>query len=190
MTGSRADAAAGEDRLAELLGGVAAGDRNALADLYADTSAQLLGIVHRVLHRRDLAEEVLHDAYLRIWHNAATYAPERGRALTWMVAIARHAAFDRLRRGRRELPLDQLPDYDETPDDAPDPHARMLESAEGQALVDCLSQLDPEPRQCILLAYHHGLTHQELARRFDRPLGTVKSWVRRALLRLRDCLGA
>jgi RNA polymerase sigma-70 factor (ECF subfamily) len=172
-----------------LLTAVAGSDRNALAELYARTAPRLLGLVMRMLHRRDIAEEILHDAYLRIWHNAAAFSPQRGTAMTWMVAIARNAALDRLRRQRREVPLDELPDYEAPTDEAKGPAALALASAEGRALAACLEQLDPEQRNCVLLAYHHGLTHEELAARLGRPAGTVKSWIRRSLLRLRQCLG-
>lgn len=173
--------------LAALLGQVAAGDRNALAELYSRTSAPLLGLVVRMLQRREVAEEVLHDAYLRIWHNAATFSPQRGSATSWMVAIVRNAALDRLRRQRREVPLESLPDYDEPHAEGGDPAAAPA-SAEGRALADGLGQLEAEQRNCLLLAYYHGLTHEELAQRLERPLGTVKSWIRRSLLRLRQSL--
>jgi RNA polymerase sigma-70 factor (ECF subfamily) len=173
--------------LSALLAQVAAGDRNALAELYSRTSAQLLGLVVRMLHRRDVAEEVLHDAYLRIWHNAATFSPQRGSAMSWMVAIVRNAALDRLRRQRREVPLESLADYDE-PSAEPEGPTAVLATAERRALADCLGQLEAEQRNCLLLAYYHGLTHEELAQRLARPMGTVKSWIRRSLLRLRQCL--
>ena len=172
-----------------LLGQVAGGDRNALAELYARTAPQLLGLVARMLHRRDVAEEVLHDAYLRIWHNAATFSAQRGTAMSWMVAIVRNAALDRLRRQRREVPLESLPDYDAPAGGAWGPAASAVASAEGRALADCMGQLEAEQRNCLLLAYYHGLTHEELAQRLGRPMGTVKSWIRRSLLRLRQCLG-
>lgn len=164
-----------------LLAAVAASDRNALAELYSRTAPQILGVVSRMLPRREVAEEILHDAYLRIWHNAATFSPQRGSAMAWMVAIARNAALDRLRRQRREIPLEDLPDYDAPADEPNGPGA--------QALAGCLQELDLEQRNCILLAYYHGLTHDELAQRLGRPVGTVKSWIRRSLLRLRKCLG-
>jgi RNA polymerase sigma-70 factor (ECF subfamily) len=109
--------------------------------------------------------------------------------MTWMVAIARNAALDRLRRQRREVPLDELPGYDTAADEADGPAALALASAEDRALADCLARLDAEQRNCVLLAYYHGLTHDELAQRLSRPIGTVKSWIRRSLLRLRQCLG-
>jgi RNA polymerase sigma-70 factor (ECF subfamily) len=171
-----------------LLTQVAGGDRNALAELYARTAPQLLGLVMRMLQRRDVAEEILHDAYLRIWHNAAAFSAQRGPAMSWMAAIVRNAALDRLRRQRREVPLDALPDYDTLIDEADGPAAAALASAEGRALADCLGRLEAEQRNCLLLAYYHGLTHEELAQRLGRPMGTVKSWIRRSLLRLRQCL--
>jgi RNA polymerase sigma-70 factor (ECF subfamily) len=183
-------ATAGEPDLAALLRLVAQGDRPALAALYAQASPQLLGLVIRMLHRRDIAEEVLHDAFLRIWHNAATFAPTLGSPMTWMTVIVRNAALDRLRRARREVSLDALPDYEERADERPDPFQQMIGTAEGRALAECLKTLETDQRSCLMLAYWHGLTHEELAQRLQRPLGTVKSWVRRSLLRLRQCLEA
>jgi RNA polymerase sigma-70 factor (ECF subfamily) len=177
-----------DGELADLLSSVASGDRNALADLYSRTSAQLLGIVVRMLHRREVAEEVLHDAFLRIWHNAPSFSAARGAPMTWMTAIARNAALDRLRRQRREVPLEDLPGYEEQEDEAPGPFEQMAASVEGRALADCLRQLEPEQRGCLLMAYYHGLTHDELAQRLRRPLGTIKSWIRRSLVRLKRCL--
>ncbi|HMR30744.1 MAG TPA: sigma-70 family RNA polymerase sigma factor [Geminicoccaceae bacterium] len=164
-----------------LLSQVAGGDRNALAELYARTAPQLLGLVVRMLQRREIAEEVLHDAYLRVWHNAATFSAQRGTAMSWMTAIVRNAALDRLRRQRREVPLESLPDHDTPSVGSGGPAA--------SALVDGLGQLEAEQRNCLLLAYYHGLTHEELAQRLDRPLGTVRSWIRRSMLRLGECLG-
>lgn len=172
-----------------LLAHVAAGDRNALAELYSRTAAQMLGLVIRMIPRREAAEEILHDAYLRIWHNAATFSSQRGSAMSWMVAIVRNAALDRLRRQRRDVPLEELPEYDAEPDEADGPAADAIATADGRMLADCLGQLELDQRNCLLLAYYHGLTHEELAQRLDRPMGTVKSWIRRALLRLRQGLG-
>lgn len=174
--------------LSGLLTAVAAQDRKALARLYDATAPQLLGVIHRLVRRRDLAEEILHDVFLRVWERAASYAPERGPAMAWLVSVARHAALDTLRRRQREVALDEVPGYAETADPEPDPYQRMIRTAAGRALADCLDQLETEQRYCIVLAYHEGLTHEELAARLARPLGTVKSWVRRGLQRLRRCL--
>jgi RNA polymerase sigma-70 factor (ECF subfamily) len=185
MTAAAPDDAAA---LSSLLAGVAAQDRRALSQLYAATAPQLLGIIQRLVRRRDLAEEILHDVFLRVWERAASFAPERGSAMAWLISVARHAALDALRRRAREVPLDDVPGHADREDPDPDPFQRMLQSVEGQALARCLDELEDEQRACIVLAYQQGLTHEEMARRLARPLGTVKSWVRRALLRLRRCL--
>jgi RNA polymerase sigma-70 factor (ECF subfamily) len=175
--------------LATLLRAMAGGDRPAFAELYRITAPQLFGVALRMLQRRDWAEETVHDAYLRIWQRAGAYAPAKGTALGWLCAIVRNAALDRLRRQRRELPLDAAPEYEDLADEAPGPLDQLMATSDGQALARCLDTVEPESRQCLVLAYWEGLTHEELARRTGRPLGTVKSWIRRALVRLRDCLG-
>lgn len=174
-----------ETALAAWLGAVARRDTDALAVVYGQTSGRLLGVLVRLLRRRELAEEVLHDVYLKVWDRAASFEPERGAAMAWLIAIARHAALDHLRRQRRE-PTDELPIGPLEPADPRDPAAG---AAARRALEACLQELEPEPRRCVVLAYQVGLTYDELAARFDRPLNTVKSWVRRSLLRLRQCLG-
>jgi RNA polymerase sigma-70 factor (ECF subfamily) len=143
----------------------------------------------RMLHRQEAAEEVLHDAYLRIWHNAANFVPARGSPMTWMMAIARGTALERLRRHRREVPLDELPDYGPPADGGPDPVRRLAESEDGAALAAALDTLEPGQRDCLLLAYYHGLSYDELAQGLEQPVGSVRSWIRRALLRLRQRLG-
>lgn len=176
------------DDLGDLLAAVATRDRAALAELYAATAPQLLGVILRLVRRRDLAEEVLHDAYLRVWERASTFAPERGSAMGWLVSVSRHAALDTVRRRRREVPLDDMPGHAEREDPDPTPFQQMLRGAEGHALARCLEELEAEQRTCILLAFQDGLTHEQMAARLAKPLGTVKSWVRRGLLRLRRCL--
>jgi RNA polymerase sigma-70 factor (ECF subfamily) len=187
---SRRDAREDEAQaLNGLLVAAGQGDRNALAELHARTCPRLLAVVVRMLHRPEAAEEVLHDAYLRIWHNAANFVPARGPALTWMMAIARGTALERLRRHRREVPLDELPDYGPTQDDRPDPLASLETSDDGKALAAALAALEAGQRDCLLLAYYHGLTYEELAKGLEQPAGSVKSWIGRALLQLRQRLG-
>lgn len=165
-------------------------DTDALALLYGQTSGRLLAVLVRILRRREVAEEVLHDVYLKVWDRAGSFVPGRGAAMAWLVAIARHAALDHLRRHRREavgVEDDMAALMAEEAGGSPDP-ADL--SASRRALQACLDQLEPEPRRCVLLAYHGGLTYEEMARQLDRPVNTVKSWVRRSLLRLRQCLEA
>ena len=182
------------DPLEGLLAAVARGDRGAFADLYAATSAQLFALLLRMLQRRDWAEEALQDCYVRIWQKAEGYTPDRGAPLAWLTTIARYRALD-LMRARR--PEDTESSFDP---DRPSPLERADEgrSPEDQAvahegigrLEDCMQGLIEEQRRSVLLAYYEGYTHSELARRMKAPVGTVKSWVRRGLLQLRDCMGA
>lgn len=158
-------------------------DIEALALLYGRTSRHVLPVLKHMLRRRDLAEEALHDVYLKAWERAASYDPARGSVMAWLTAIARSTALDQLRRQRREL---QLTEEDGALDLVPALPADA--SVERRALRACLDELEPDPRRCVLLAYQGGFTYEEMARRLDRPVNTIKSWVRRSLLRLRQCL--
>ena len=188
---SHAEAGSDEAALRLWLAAVGRGEQQALAVLYGRTSAHLFAILLRMLKQWDRAEEALHEVYLKVWRNADGYDPERGPAMAWLVGVARHTALDKLRRMRRELALDDVAEVVEEPaDDGAGPLAAALAAAEARSLQACLEELEPEPRACILLAYWEGLTHEELARRVQRPVGTVKSWLRRSLVRLRQCLEA
>jgi len=176
------------DQLAELLSATAAGDRAAFARLYQETSDRLFAVALRILRRRDLAEDVLQDAYLAIWKKAGQYQAGRGRPLAWMATIVRYRAIDRLRASGRaaEAQPSAVEDLEAEGDcaDWQEPQALAI------GLSRCLERLQPKQRDAILLAFYHGFTHEELAVRLDVPLGTVKSWVRRGLMQLKDCLDA
>ncbi|SME94934.1 RNA polymerase, sigma subunit, ECF family [Tistlia consotensis] len=175
--------------LAPLLAACAAGDRAAFATLYQASSAKLFGVALRILRRDDWARDVVQDAYLTIWRRAGDYRAERGTPMTWMIAIVRNRALDRLRRDRGERSLDELTEAGLEPDD-PQALARVAAAGEGSGtrLVTCLGQLDARARRCILRAYCEGYTHSELAEREAAALGTVKSWIRRGLIQLKSCL--
>lgn len=177
-----------EQPLDALLPEIAAGDQGAFADFYRRTSPQLFGFVLRILRRRDKAEEVVQDTYLRVWRRAGDWRPDYGSAMTWVASIAHHRAVDVLRRDGRLVPLD--PDAPEPPDPSPaaDPLALAIAGDEALRLKHCLESLEPKPREAIVTAYFEGLTHEELAARMAAPLGTVKSWIRRGLVRLKECL--
>ncbi|MFD2644834.1 sigma-70 family RNA polymerase sigma factor [Pseudomonas japonica] len=160
----------------------ARGDRQALRRLYEEEGAQLLGVARQLLKDNALAEDVVHDAFLRIWTRAATFDPRRGSARGWMFSITRHLALDFLRRRERDRPLDDEGAAAE-PDVAGD---GPLHSGRMDA---CLEQLAPERRACVLHAYVDGLSHAQIARRLDTPLGTVKAWIKRSLAALRECMG-
>ncbi|HVT36418.1 MAG TPA: sigma-70 family RNA polymerase sigma factor [Nevskiaceae bacterium] len=178
--------------LAQLLAATAAGDQRAFRELYAATSAHLYGLLLRMLKRRDWAEDALQDCYLKIWQKAETYEPAKGVPLAWLSTVARYRALDLLRVKRPEV---ELPEESEAPplvlaDDGQSPEAGAIEGEGVGRLNDCLRGLQPEQRSSVLLAYYEGYTHHELAARMKAPLGTVKSWVRRGLARLRECLDA
>jgi RNA polymerase sigma-70 factor (ECF subfamily) len=125
---------------------------------------------------------------VNIWRHAADYQAERGAPLTWMAAIVRHRALDILRRERRGSAHEDLSAVENMPDSAPDPMMQTLLSAEARAIRNCLGALEERPQQCIILAFFHGYTHEELAARLGVPVGTVKSWIRRGLQRVKRCL--
>src|SRR5690349_5501049 len=183
-----------DDPLEGLLAAVARGDRSAFAELYAATSAQLLALLLRMLQRRDWAEEALQDCYVRIWQKSDGYSPERGAPMAWLATIARYRALDLLRARRPEFTESSFdadkPSPLEAPDQGPGPEDGAVEREGIGRLENCLKGLLEEQRRSVLLAYYEGYTHSELARRLKAPLGTVKSWVRRGLLQLRDCMGA
>ena len=174
--------------LEDLLLEVAGGERDTFAALYRAASPQLFALALRILKRRDAAEEVLQEAFVNVWRHAVDFRPERGTAMGWMATIVRNRALDRLRRARPEMSLDEAPERHGWADPAPDPLASATMSESARRLDDCLERLEEGPRRAIRLAYYQGLTHEALSARLGAPLGTVKSWVRRGLMRLKTCL--
>lgn len=179
-------------QLASWLAETANGDMRAFRQLYDAASPHLYSVLLRMLKRQDWAEEALQDCFVRIWQKSETYVPERGAPLAWLGTIARYRALDLLRVKRPEV---EMPEEDATPamfwaDPTQDPQARTVEREGVEHLQRCLSGLAPEQQRSVVLAYYEGYTHQELAEHLKAPLGTVKSWVRRGLARLRDCLDA
>lgn len=175
-----------EPSLADLLVAVARGDVKALRAIYQRQNVRLFGVANAVLRDRDQAADALHNAFINIQRRAAQYDPARGAAEAWLAAIVRYAALDILRARGREMPSD-----DPALGDIPvEPEALvMLESQEnGSRLKACLEQLPEKNRRGIVLAFVHGLSHPQIAAKLDLPLGTVKAWIRRGLLSLRECL--
>ncbi len=164
----------------------ARGDPVAFRALYEQTATHLFSVAMRILNRRDRAEEVLQDAFINIWRRAGDWQPERGAAQTWLTSIVHHRAIDLIRREARLQPLGD--DYAEQPDPGPDAAAQVGALEDRRRLEKCIAELDPNAQKAIRLAYWHGLTHEQLAQRLDAPVGTIKSWVRRGLIRLKGCL--
>ena len=180
------ETAAASRELVPLLSGIAAGDRSALATLYQRTSAKLYGICTRILPSEDDAQEVLQDVFLTVWRKADRYDENRASPITWLAVMARNKAIDRLRaRSLATAGLDAVADL---ADDRPSA-LEVIEQGEDRArLARCLDQLDSNQGAMIRAAFLDGATYAELAARETVPLGTMKSWIRRGLMRLRSCL--
>ena len=174
--------------LAGLIDATAAGDREAFRRFYDLTAAKVLGVALRILKDRALADDVVQDAYLKVWQNAASYSPENGRPLTWLGAIVRHRSIDIL-RSRREH-LNRAIVDDTALATLQNPKDNATDWVEVEHLRRCLDLLSAPQRQCFLLAYHEGLSRAELATQFDRPVNTISVWLHRSAAKLRDCLGA
>ena len=177
-----------QPELDQLLRATANGDRAAFRAIYNATSAKLFGVALRILKRSDLAEDVIQDAYLKIWDAAPNFRPELGSPMSWMIAITRNRAIDILRK-RTEVGVEDQKDGGERADDALDPYEVTAQNNELKALLSCMERLNPDQRQCLLMAYYYGYTHEEISKRMSTPVGTVKSWIRRGLARVKECLG-
>ena len=179
----------GADPLVALLAASAQGDRSAFEQLYRQTSAKLFGVALRIVRRRDLAEEVLQECYIRIWNRAGDYREGLAAPMTWMASIVRNRTLDWLRRPNLEVTDVDGEMAAGVAADEPGPLGALEQSRDGAALARCLAELEAKQRQAILLAFHDGLSHSELAAHLREPLGTVKTWVRRGLAKLKTCLG-
>jgi RNA polymerase sigma-70 factor, ECF subfamily len=161
-------------------------DRAAFAALYQRTAPQLFGIAMRILQQRADAEDVLQECFVAVWNRAHTYDGQKSSVMTWLITILRHRAIDRRRRRAH------APDWLGSEDALLTLLAESADDADrGAALADlqaCLKELEEKPRQAVLLAYAYGYTHEELAQRLAAPMGTIKSWIRRGLERLKRCL--
>jgi RNA polymerase sigma factor (sigma-70 family) len=179
---------AARKQLAAALARIASGDRAALQMLYRDTSAKLFGVCLRILQDKSEAEDVIQEVYLKVWRQAGTFDPDRASPITWLVAIARNRSIDRLRAGATARRMQPIDDALEVSDSAPGALQQVETSEQRQRLSDCLSELEPRHAVAIRAAFLDGATYEILAERMDVPLGTMKSWIRRSLLKLRACL--
>jgi RNA polymerase sigma-70 factor, ECF subfamily len=176
-----------EQQLQELLGRCAAADRGALQRLYELVSPVLFACLTRILRRKALAEEALQDVFVSIWQRAGQFQAARGRPMAWMMSIARYRAIDLLRRERlAPVAVAEVPERGQPVEDSPDDEAPWL-PAPG-LLERCLALLTERQRYCLELAFVGGNSHEDIARLTGSPLGTVKSWIRRGLQSLRQCL--
>ena len=186
--------------LSRLLARAGLGDRVAFATLYEQTSSHLFAVVLRIQRDRAQAEDILQEVYVNVWRGASSFDAAQSQPLTWQTRIARNRAIDSLRRSRTQ-PQTQSPAtlaagadaeddsvYDTVADSAPGPLDLLSRAAEARSLEACMEKLSALQRQSVALAFFHGLSHAEVAAQLRQPLGTVKSWVRRALQSLKACL--
>ena len=186
-TPTEASVTATAAELAGLLRRVAARDSAAFAMLYKQTRAKLYGVVARILTKGDLSGEVLQEVFVRIWERAGDYDVDKGSPIAWMATIARNRALDEIRRVR-PVSLEDMPEGFEPAAEEVDPLGARDRSERLSALMKCLQTLDEEKRDVVLLAYYQGFTREALAKRMQRPVPTIKTWLRRGLAQLRDCL--
>lgn len=174
------------DEIEEMIARLAMGDRSAFRSLYRRTSAKLFGVVLRVLNDRAEAEEVLQEVYVKVWNNADRYRAGGLSPMTWLIAIARNAAIDRKRRAQATGGGDVL--IDTLADPAPGPESQAIAAGERARLQACLGELDGRHAEAVQRAYLDGETYADLSARFEVPLNTMRTWLRRSLLKLRECL--
>jgi RNA polymerase sigma factor (sigma-70 family) len=179
-------------RLKALMVAVARRDAVAFRELYDATSTKLFGFALRILVKRELAEEVLQESFVNIWNNAASYQAGLAAPMTWMTTIVRNKAIDMLRRLDNTVEID-ADTFDKDVMEAlestnPTPIEALQMSSDAKALANCFSRLEGLHRQAIALAFYHDLSHSEVAEQMKLPIGTVKTWIRRGLERLRLCL--
>jgi RNA polymerase sigma-70 factor (ECF subfamily) len=174
--------------LVAALARIAGGDRGALQLLYRDTSAKLFAVCVRILRDEGEAEDVLQDVYTTVWRRAGMFDPARASPITWLVAIARNRSIDRLRSGAMAARTRTIDEAADVSDKTPNALAQIESGQEERRLTDCLGELEPSHAVAVRSAFLDGVTYDELARRMNVPLGTMKSWIRRSLLRLRECL--
>ena len=171
-----------------LLAAVAKGDEAAFERLYGATRAKLYGVILRILRKPELADEVMQETYLKVWKSAGQFDPALATPITWMVAMARNRAIDIVRK-KADVSVEDSPEALGVAADTPPPLARREMTEELRRLLGCLGKLDPEKQRIVLLAYYSGWSREQLSHKLDIPVNTIKTWLRRSLLEIRECMG-
>ena len=172
----------------DLLLKVAIGDRAAFRALYAKAGPKLYAICLRMMRTKDQADDVYQEAFVKVWERSWQFDPAKGEAMAWMGTVTRHCALDRLRRApKNHVTIDDNVTHEI---DMAASVEMPADLADGRGLKRCLGALREDHRNAVVLAYVNGLTHEELAEHLGRPLGTIKSWVKRGLEQLKDCMGS
>lgn len=178
------DAARSEINL--LLAKVALRDRAAFQSLWNRTSAKLFGVCLRILKNRAEAEDALQEVYVKIWRKAESYAPSNYSPMTWLISIARNEAIDRL-RARKPVAVDIEEAYD-LASDTPNPERAAMDTSDRLQINACLEELQPDHAAAVQGAYLEGYSYQELADKYKIPINTMRTWLRRSLIKLKECL--
>ena len=175
--------------LAAVLERVGRGDRSAFELLYRATSAKLYGIILRIVGNRSVADDLLQEVYVKAWQRAADFDTARASPITWLAAIARNRAIDEVRR-HKPVSTEQNVEEMDLPGEDAHPLDAQARREDLRALMACLDQLDGEKREIVLLAYYRGMSRDDLAERFTRPVPTIKTWLHRSLAQLKTCLSS
>jgi RNA polymerase sigma-70 factor, ECF subfamily len=176
-----------DDPVAQLLAKVAAQDRAAFRDLYSSTSSKLFGVLLRILSNRAEAEDALQEVFTRVWLRAGRFDPEKGRAMTWLISVARNHAIDRLRT-RVEATTATEDEAETLVDRTPGAEDGLIAKGQARRIIDCMSALEPDRAKAVQGAYLGGMSYADLAAKFNVPLNTMRTWLRRSLLQLKECL--
>jgi len=179
-----------DDPIADLLLRIQNQDRAAFREIYPATSAKLMGVLLRILGERAEAEDAVQEVFTRVWLRAGRFDPSKGRGMTWLISVARNHAIDRLRARASAASTASAKgdEAEQVADPRPDVLATLVAQGEARRVVDCFGQLEPDRAAAVRGAYLEGWSYDDLARRFDVPLNTMRTWLRRSLLRLRECL--
>ncbi len=176
------------DPIADLIAATGRADRAAFRALYSAASAKLFGVALRILKDRSEAEDAVQEVFTRVWLNARRYDANRARGMTWLIAIARNHAIDRLRA--RPAPAADDSAIANVADGNPGPEARTVARGEAKRIAECFDLLEPARAAAVRGAYLNGLSYEDLSRHHDVPLNTMRSWLRRGLQKLKECLEA
>lgn len=169
-----------------LIASIALSDRKAFDRLYAQAAPKLFGVVMRILKDRAQAEDALQEVFIKVWQRAASYRSTSQSPMAWLVAIARNHAIDVIRAGKG--PHEDIEDQQALQSPEPDPERIALASGERSRIEACLEQLDANRAEAVVSAYVEGYSYQELADRYAVPINTMRTWLRRSLISLRECL--
>jgi RNA polymerase sigma-70 factor, ECF subfamily len=175
-----------DDPVADLLTRIATQDRAAFQNIYNATSAKLMGVLLRILNDRAESEDALQEVYTRVWLRAGRFDATKGRGMTWLIAMARNLAIDRI-RARRDVTAEEGA-AEALVDRSPNAEGQSIALGEARRVSDCFATLEPDRAAAVRSAYLDGNSYQDLADQYAVPLNTMRTWLRRSLLRLRECL--